>query len=133
MDRVYMILDIMEGKHGEAVQNLQATPGVQWVDVLEGQWDVIVVIEASNRQRLARLLVQSLASVENITEDLQLLPAHDGYSVQSTGGSVGKVTINKAGGSKRAWRSRDNLDTVSQVCRRVPGKTGFLSAMAKGK
>jgi len=133
VDRVYMILDIMEGKHGEAVQNLQANPGVQWVDVLEGQWDVIVVIEASNRQRLARLLVQSLASVENITEDLQLLPAHDGSSVQSTDEPVGKITANKAVASKRARRSRDNLDTVSQVCRRVPGKTGFLSAMAKGK
>jgi len=84
VDRVYMILDIMNGKHSEAVQRLQATPGVRWVDALEGQWDVITAIEASNRMRLAQLLVRAISSVETITEDIQLLPTSNGTSIQST-------------------------------------------------
>ncbi|MDD5289554.1 MAG: hypothetical protein PHY28_10660, partial [Dehalococcoidales bacterium] len=77
MDRVYVILDIMEGKHSEAVQSLQTSPGVRWVDTLEGQWDVITAIEASNRMRLAQLLVRAIYSVDTITVDLQLLPTCD--------------------------------------------------------
>jgi len=84
MDRVYVILNIMDGKHSEAVQSLQATPGVRWVDVLEGQWDVITAIEASSRPRLAQLLVRAISSVETITEDIQLLPTNNGPSAQST-------------------------------------------------
>ena len=83
MDRVCVILDVMEGKHSEAVQSLKANPGIRWVDVLEGQWDIITAIEASNRQRLAQLLVRAISSVETITEDIQLLPTYDGSSMES--------------------------------------------------
>lgn len=79
-----MILDIMEGKHSEAVRRLRANPGVLWVDVLEGQWDVITAIEASNRSRMAQHVVQAISSVETITEDIQLLPTTNRPSAQST-------------------------------------------------
>jgi len=84
MDRVYVILDIKEGKHSEAVQSLWANPGVRWVDALEGQWDVITAIEASNRSRLGQLLLQAISSVETIIEDIQLLPTSNGSGAQST-------------------------------------------------
>ena len=93
MERVYVILDIVNGKHSEAVQSLQAIPGVRGVDVLEGQWDIIMAIEASNRMRLAKHLVRALASVETITEDLQVLPTHDGSSVKSKFESHGEAKI----------------------------------------
>jgi len=115
LDRVYMILDIMEGKHGEAVQNLQATPGVQWVDVLEGQWDVITAIEASNRSRLAQLLVRAISSVETITEDIQLLPTYDGSNIESKVEPVGTVATYKAKNSKQARHGRDGLNVPSSV------------------
>ncbi len=93
MERVYVVLNITDGKQSEAVQSLQASPGVQWVDTLEGQWDIITIIEASNRMRLAKQLVRALASVETITEDLEILPAHDGSSVKSKFESHGEVKI----------------------------------------
>jgi len=115
MDRVYVILDIMEGKHSEAVQRLQANPGVRWVDVLEGQWDVITAIEASNRPHLAQLLVRAISSVETITEDIQLLPTYDGSSMESKVEPVGTAKTNKAKNSKQARQSRDESNIPSSV------------------
>ena len=115
MDRVYVILDILEGKHSEAVQRLQASPGVRWVDVLEGQWDIITAIEASNRPRLAQLLVRAISSVETITEDIQLLPIYDGSSMESKVEPVGTVTTSKAKSSKQARHSRHESNIPSSV------------------
>lgn len=93
MARVYVILNITNGKHSEAVQILQTNPVVQWVDMLEGQWDIIMIIEASDRTRLAKHVVQALASVETITENLEILPARDGSSVKSKFKSHGEAKI----------------------------------------
>jgi hypothetical protein len=119
MDRVYVILDVMEGKHSEAVQSLRANPGVQWVDVLEGQWDVITAIEAPNRSRLAQLVVRAISSVETITEDIQLLPSRDGADKESKVESVGIVTTNKMKSSKQARYGRDGSNIPGPVLRRV--------------
>lgn len=115
MDRVYVILNIREGKHSEAVQSLQANPGVRWVDALEGQWDVITAIEASSRSRLAQLLVRAISSVETITEDIQLLPTYDGSSLESKVEPIVTVTTNKAKSSKQARHSRDESNIPSSV------------------
>jgi hypothetical protein len=37
-----------------------------------------MVVEAPERQRLAKLTVQAISEVEMMAEDIQLLPAHDG-------------------------------------------------------
>ena len=117
MDRVYVILEIMEGKRSEAVQRLQANPSVRWVDELEGQWDVITIIEASNRMRLAKHLVRALATVEAITEDLQVLPRSTRYvsSVKSTVKPLRGVRINKLRSPEQAGCMRDNLNIPGSV------------------
>jgi hypothetical protein len=114
MDRVYVILDIVEGKHNEAVQSLQTNPGVRWVDVLEGQWDVITAIEASNRSRLAKRLVRAISSVENITEDMQLLPICDGSYKKSKTEAV-RTTTNRTKNSKQARHGRDGPSIPSSA------------------
>jgi hypothetical protein len=52
-------------------------PGVVIVDALEGPPDVIMVVEASERQKLAELTIRALASVETVTEGLSVLPARE--------------------------------------------------------
>jgi len=52
--RTYMPLDIADGKPGQAVRVLRDKPGVVMADLLEGPPDVIVVVEASERQKLAK-------------------------------------------------------------------------------
>ncbi len=78
--RAYVLLDVTGSRSGDVAKVLRGRPGVVRADLLEGPPDVIVVVEASNRQELAELTVQLLASVETMTEHLQLLPTRDGYN-----------------------------------------------------
>jgi len=76
-DRVYILLDVVDGKAEQATEVLREKPGVVMVDALEGPPDVIIVVEAVERQQLAKLTIQALASVETMTEHVCLLPARD--------------------------------------------------------
>jgi len=77
-NRVYVLLDIMDGKAKQVPQVLRKSPGVVMADAVEGPPDVIMVVEASDRQKLAGLTVQALAAVESMTENFLLLPAEPG-------------------------------------------------------
>lgn len=78
--KAYILLDIREGKSVEAAEALQSMRGVVTADPLEGPPDVVVVVEASDRQELARLTNRALASVEALIEDLNLLPVQNDLS-----------------------------------------------------
>jgi len=72
--RVYILLDIAKGKSAEAVQSLCDRPGVVKADLLEGSPDLLVICEAFNRQKLAKLAVGAIAAVEQVTENVSFLP-----------------------------------------------------------
>ncbi len=74
-DRAYILLDILNGKAEQVAQSLKRNKGVVSVDVLDGPPDIIMVLEASGRQKLAELTIQALASVESVTENMKPLPA----------------------------------------------------------
>jgi len=76
-DRAYILLDIVDGKAEQAVKVLRKSLGVIMVDALESPPDVIIVMEAPERQQLAKLTMQALASIETITEHVCLLPARE--------------------------------------------------------
>ena len=82
-DRVYILLDIVDGKAEHVAQVLRSSPGVVMADVLEGPPDVIIVMEVPKRRRLAKLAVEALAAVETITEHVRLLPARDRSSANT--------------------------------------------------
>ncbi len=58
--RVYVLLDIIAGKSDWVVRTLRSKLGVVLVDELEDQPRVIMVVEADDRQKLAKLTIQSL-------------------------------------------------------------------------
>lgn len=72
--RVYILLDAVASKSADIIRALRGETGIVTVDLIEGPPDVIIVIEASDRERLAELTVQALSRVEAMTEDLRLLP-----------------------------------------------------------
>lgn len=76
--RAYILLDIREGKSVEAAEVLQSMRGIVIADPLEGSPAVVVVVEASDRQKLARLTNRALASIEASIEGLTLLPVQNG-------------------------------------------------------
>ena len=77
-DKVYILLDVMDGKVEQVVHVLQETPGVLMVDALEGPPDIVVLIEAPEREQLTKWTIDALASVEMLTEQVRLLPTRDG-------------------------------------------------------
>jgi len=78
--RAYVLLDVTDSRPGDVARVLRSRLGVVKADLLEGPPDVIFVVEASNQQELVELPTQVLASVETMTEHLQLLPTRDGYN-----------------------------------------------------
>jgi hypothetical protein len=74
--RAYVLLHLAKGNPALVAQALRRKPGVLMADPLEGPPDVIVVVEAPERQKLANLTVQALSSVETMIENVRLLPIH---------------------------------------------------------
>jgi len=72
--RVYILLDIKKREVSQAVQTLQDEDGVKTVEALEGSPNILMMVQARNRTSLANLANHALASVEAITESVQLLP-----------------------------------------------------------
>lgn len=108
--RVYVLLTITEDRIDEAIGILHGKVGVKTVDMLEGSPNVITMVEAHDRQRLAKLTVAALASVENVTEDLKLLPVRDECNPFISSRSFGKGRTQKFStcvpGGKQAQNKR---------------------------
>jgi hypothetical protein len=75
--RAYMLLDIVDGSCEYAVQMLRSKAGVVLVDWLEGRPDIIAMVEAPDRQRLAEAIMPVVGCIDGITEDLHLLVTRD--------------------------------------------------------
>lgn len=73
--RAYILIRTMEGKCHNVAQILLGMPGVMMVDVVEGPPDVVMVVEATERQKLAELTIRAIGSVEAMTVDVSLLPS----------------------------------------------------------
>jgi len=78
--RAYILLHVTKGKSDLVAQVLRAQNGVRVLDVLEGPPDLVLMMEASGRERLAELTIQALTSVEPMTEGLQVLPSRPNWS-----------------------------------------------------
>jgi len=76
--RVYVLLDIVDGSVEEVTGVLRENLGVLIADALESPPDVIVLIEAPQREQLAKWTIKALSSVETLSEQVRLLPTRDG-------------------------------------------------------
>lgn len=79
-DKVYILLDTVDGKTEWVVKTMRKTPGVVTVEALEGPPDVILVMEAAERRQLAKLAIQALTRVGTMAERIQLLPKNTKYT-----------------------------------------------------
>ena len=77
VDRAYVLLSIMEGKTEQAARALRNMPGVAIADCLEGNPNLLVILQAPDRLTLAELLMPVLTKVDGITEDVRLLVSRD--------------------------------------------------------
>ena len=96
--KAYVLLNVVHDNQQQVVWALRGKPGVLMVDVVEGPPDVIVVVEARDRQKLAKLTTQALALVEAITEEVQLLPTRGRLNARSVSKSS-RTKRNQTGGA----------------------------------
>ncbi len=75
--RVYLLLDVVGGSGEKVASTLRRMPGVVLADSLEGRPDVLALLEAPGRMKLAELLMSVLARVDSVVEDLRMLVARD--------------------------------------------------------
>jgi len=98
--KAYVLLNVVHEKQQQVVRALRGKPGVLMVDVVEGPPDVVVVVGARGRQKLAKLTIQALALVEAITEEVQLLP---------TRGRLNARGVSKSSRTRRNQTGESNL------------------------
>ena len=113
-DKVYILLNIIDGNTERVVKTMRKTPGVVTVEALEGPPDVILVMEATDRQCLAKLAIQALARVGTITELIQLLP----INAKCTRPSDNRVISKKRGdenGKNRKVSREGNFSTQMDI------------------
>ena len=75
--RAYMLLDIVDRSCEYAVQMLRSRAEVILADRLEGYPNVIAMVEAADRQSLAKAIMPVLGCIDGITENLRLLVTQD--------------------------------------------------------
>lgn len=74
MYRVYVLFDVKPDMLIKVLQVLVHKAGVIMADILAEQPAVLIVVQARSRRKLADLTIKAIASVENITEGMQLMP-----------------------------------------------------------
>jgi hypothetical protein len=72
-----MLLDIVDRSCEYAVQMLRSRAEVILADRLEGYPNIIVMVEAADRQSLAEAVIPALDCIDGITENLHLLVTRD--------------------------------------------------------
>jgi hypothetical protein len=75
--RAYILLDIVDRSCEDAVQILRSITEVILADGLEGYPNVIAIVEAVDRQSLAKAIMPVLESLDGVTENIQLLVTRD--------------------------------------------------------
>jgi hypothetical protein len=75
MSRIYVLINTLPGRVDDVVRGLQDKAGVLMADAVEdAPPDIIMVVQASNNQKLAELTLDALLPVEEWIKELQVLP-----------------------------------------------------------
>ena len=76
--KAYVVIYGNEGKISKMVRTLRKKPGVVSVDLLEDSPQLIMVVEAPERKKLAKLTIDAISSAEKVPTVMQLLTATSG-------------------------------------------------------
>ncbi len=67
MARAYVLGRVESGRVQEAKAALQQTPGVRQVDIVSGEYDLVIVLEAPTPQDLGRIVLQNIHGAPGMT------------------------------------------------------------------
>ena len=75
--RAYMLLELTDVDPDQVVKDLRSQSGVMIADPLKGPPDILVMVEAPDRQKLAELAVKAIGSVESVAKGIHVLPSRN--------------------------------------------------------
>ena len=76
--KAYVLLEVPENKYKAVFMALQGKAGVVALECIEeGPPDIVLTVEAPNREKLAQLTVSAIATVEDMADRYTLLPVCD--------------------------------------------------------
>ena len=75
--RAYMLLELTDVDPDQVVEDLLTQSGVMIADPLEGPPDILMMVEAPDRQKLAELTIKAIGTVESVAKGIRVLPSRD--------------------------------------------------------
>jgi hypothetical protein len=73
--RAYMLLELTDVDPDRVVEDLRRQSGVMMAEPLDGPPDIIMMVEAPDRQKLAELTIKAIGSVESVAKGIRVLPS----------------------------------------------------------
>ena len=73
MVKAYILIKLVPGLESDALSQIRATPGVDEVNLVFGQWDAIAIAEAKTLFELAKTIVSDVRSIQGVQDTTTLL------------------------------------------------------------
>jgi DNA-binding Lrp family transcriptional regulator len=71
----YILVKLVPGLEKDALMYIRTIRGVSEVNLLFGQWDVIVVVEAKTLHEMARVVVSEIRGIQGVQDTTTLIEA----------------------------------------------------------
>jgi len=75
MVKGYLLIKLIPGLESGALSQIRATPGVQEVNLVFGQWDAIAIAQAKTLFELTNIIVGEIRGVQGVQDTTTLLQA----------------------------------------------------------
>jgi len=75
MVKGYILIKLIPGLEPDALSQIRATPGILDVNLVFGQWDVVVIAEAKTLFELAKVVVGEIRGIQGVQDSTTLIEA----------------------------------------------------------
>ena len=73
MVKAYILIKLVPGLEADALSQIRATPGIEDVNLVFGQWDALAIAEANSLFELTKTVVSDVRSIQGIQDTTTLL------------------------------------------------------------
>jgi hypothetical protein len=81
-EKVFVLLELTTTEISTTAGELSLLPGVTGVEIIEGPPDILLTIQAPDRNRAIEYLSGILSRIDGITQDLRVLPVADSRALE---------------------------------------------------
>ncbi|MFC2022520.1 Lrp/AsnC ligand binding domain-containing protein [Chloroflexota bacterium] len=73
MVKGYILIKLVPGLESDALSQIRATPGVEDINLVFGQWDAIAIAEAKTLFELTKTVINDVRSIQGVQDTTTLL------------------------------------------------------------